>query len=109
METLLAADPVWFCYLLECADGSFYVGIAQDLASRVKRHNDGAGAPFTAARRPVKLVWSERCGECANARSREKEIKGWSRRKKLELVRKAEKADQSRNSNLVQRQTAGLP
>ena len=76
----------WFCYMVRCADGSFYVGISNDLDERVRRHNWGVGPKFTAQRRPVVLVWCERCGTSEAARFREKEIKGWSRAKKLRLV-----------------------
>ena len=65
-----------------------YVGIATDVAERVKRHNWGVGPRFTAQRRPVQLIWSERCGSSSSARAREKEIKGWSREKKLALAGK---------------------
>ena len=75
----------WFCYMLECSDGSLYVGITQNVAERVKRHNWGVGPAFTARRTPVELVWSELCGGAAAARRREKEIKGWSRERKFAL------------------------
>ncbi len=75
--------------MLQCKDGSIYVGIANDVEERVKRHNWGVGPSYTAKRRPVKLVWSERCQDCDEARWREKQIKGWSREKKLELMEKA--------------------
>ena len=52
----MEAGETWFCYMLECGDGSFYVGVARDSAQRVIRHNAGAGAKHTASRRPVKLV-----------------------------------------------------
>jgi predicted GIY-YIG superfamily endonuclease len=47
----------WFCYMVRCSDGSFYVGVATDLEARLKEHNWGVGARFTAKRRPVELVW----------------------------------------------------
>jgi putative endonuclease len=84
----------WFCYMLECRDHSLYVGIATDLVERVKRHNWGVGPEFTARRRPVKLIWYEKHGSAETARSREKEIKGWGRAKKLALVAKVDKARQ---------------
>ena len=77
---------IWFCYMVRCADRSFYVGISNDVDERVKRHNWGVGPKFAAQRRPVELVWSECCGSSEAARCREKEIKGWSRAKKLRLV-----------------------
>ena len=83
----MPAAEIWFCYMVRCKDGAFYVGIATDVEERVKRHNWGVGPEFTAKRRPVKLVWSVCCGSCEAARQREKEIKGWSRTKKFELVK----------------------
>jgi predicted GIY-YIG superfamily endonuclease len=74
--------------MVRCRDGSFYVGIAIDVADRINRHNWGVGPSYTAMRRPVELIWSARCGDVKSARRREKEIKGWSREKKLELARK---------------------
>jgi predicted GIY-YIG superfamily endonuclease len=72
--------------MVRCRDGSFYVGIANDVEERVKRHNWGVGPGYTAKRRPVELVWSECCGTSEAARRREREVKGWSRKKKSELV-----------------------
>jgi predicted GIY-YIG superfamily endonuclease len=65
------------------------VGIAQDVPERVKRHNWGVGPVFTAKRRPVELIWTERCGDSVAARRREKEIKGWNRNKKMGLIGKS--------------------
>lgn len=45
-------------YLLRCCDGSLYCGIATDLDRRVKQHNEGKGARYTAAHRPVVLEYS---------------------------------------------------
>jgi predicted GIY-YIG superfamily endonuclease len=78
----------WFCYMVRCKDGSLYVGIAKDVGKRIKRHNWGVGPGFTAERRPVELVWNERCGCSEAARAREKQIKGWSRSRKLALIDK---------------------
>jgi len=80
------ASETWFCYMVRCRDESLYVGIATDVLERVKRHNWGVGAKFTAARRPVTLVWTERQADYAAARRREEALKGWSRTKKLRLI-----------------------
>ena len=79
----------WSCYMVKCRDGALYVGIASDVLARVKRHNWGVGPEFTARRRPVELVWSEPCGSADAARRREKEIKGWSRVRKLALIQES--------------------
>ena len=73
-------------YILKCADGSFYVGSATDIEDRLKRHNSGNGAGFTALRRPVKLVYQEPCKNLGDAVKRERQIKKWSRDKKEALI-----------------------
>jgi putative endonuclease len=50
---------MFYCYILECADHSLYVGVTDDLQQRVQHHNQGKGSTCTAARRPVTLVWTE--------------------------------------------------
>jgi putative endonuclease len=77
--------------MVECRDRSLYVGIATDLGEREKEHNWGVGAEYTAKRRPVKLVWWQEYRTQDEARQREVEIKGWSRKKKFELIRKFER------------------
>jgi putative endonuclease len=77
----------WFCYLLECADGTLYCGITNDLDKRLAAHNAGAGAKYTRSRTPVELVFSEDCGDRSRAARRESQIKNWGRAAKLELVR----------------------
>ncbi len=46
----------WCLYLLECADGSYYAGITNDLENRIKAHNQGTGAKYTRGRSPVTLL-----------------------------------------------------
>jgi predicted GIY-YIG superfamily endonuclease len=75
----------WFVYILRCSDGSYYVGHTEDVAARVKRHQDGRGAAWTAARRPVSLVFEEEHLSEAAAVARERQIKRWSRQKKEAL------------------------
>jgi len=75
----------WFVYMLECADGSLYTGIARDLDARVRIHNDGTGAKYTRGRRPVKLIYSETTDSRSSALRREHEIKQLPRHSKLAL------------------------
>ena len=77
---------MWACYMVRCRDGSLYVGMTNDLEERIKEHNWGVKSEFTTKRRPVVLVWREKQTDRETARRREKEIKGWSRKKKLELI-----------------------
>jgi putative endonuclease len=81
-----AMDAPWFCYMVRCADDSFYIGVATEVEERIKEHNWGVGAAFTAKRRPVVLVWWEAFENQKSARGREAELKGWRREKKLGLI-----------------------
>jgi putative endonuclease len=49
-------DSPWFLYVVECRDFSLYTGITNNLQRRLKQHNSGKGAAYTAARRPVRLI-----------------------------------------------------
>ena len=85
--TELYDDTMHFVYILECADGSLYVGCTNNLEKRLKQHNDSKwGAHYTKIRRPVTLKYSETFHTLKAARSREAEIKGWRRGKKLTLL-----------------------
>ena len=80
------ARPVnWICYLLECADGTLYCGVTNDLDKRLAVHNAGTGAKYTRSRRPVKLAYAESCADKSAALQRECEIKRLSRKRKLAL------------------------
>ena len=73
-------------YILRCADDSFYVGHTDDLPGRERTHNDGCGARYTAARRPVRLVYSEQFDSVEQAIARERQLKGWGAGKKEALL-----------------------
>jgi predicted GIY-YIG superfamily endonuclease len=77
---------VYFVYIVQCADGSFYVGHTADLEERVKLHNEGRGALWTACRRPVVLAYQERQASEERAIARERQLKHWTRAKKLALI-----------------------
>ncbi len=79
----------WFVYLLQCADDSLYTGITIDLAQRLKQHNLGKGAKYTASRLPVELVWQETVGDRQAALKREYQLKQLSRAEKLRLVKES--------------------
>jgi putative endonuclease len=74
-------------YILECADGSYYVGSTNDLERRIWEHNEGIGAKYTARRRPVKLVYAAEFASIAEAYEREKQVQGWGRAKREALIR----------------------
>jgi putative endonuclease len=75
-----------YMYILECGDGSFYTGSTKDLSRRLWQHQNGLGANHTQKRLPVKLVYAEYFDRVADAFYREKQVQGWSRRKKTALI-----------------------
>ena len=76
----------WLFYIVRCKDNSFYSGITNDLAKRIKEHNDGTGARYTFSRRPVTLIYSEKYASRSEAGKREAQVKSWPRAKKEELI-----------------------
>jgi len=76
----------WQVYLVECADGSLYTGITNDLLARLRAHNQGEGAKYTRSRHPVKLVYTENYPDRSSASKREWEIKQLKREEKEELI-----------------------
>jgi putative endonuclease len=81
------SDKINCVYILLCSDNTLYTGWTNDLKSRITAHNAGAGAKYTKARLPVKLVYSEILNTKSEALKREIEIKKLSRKKKLELIK----------------------
>ncbi len=77
----------WCVYILECEDGSLYTGATNDLVRRFNEHRKGKGSKFVNSRKAVKIVFSEECKDRYAAFAREREIKGFSRQKKLKLVK----------------------
>jgi putative endonuclease len=75
-----------YMYILECADGSYYVGSTVNLGLRLEQHHNGEGANYTKTRLPVKLVYYETYHMVALAFKREKQVQGWSRAKKKALI-----------------------
>jgi predicted GIY-YIG superfamily endonuclease len=75
-----------YVYILRCSDGSYYIGHSVDLAARERTHNEGHGARFTAARRPVEIVYAEEWPNAIAAIRRERQLKRWSTAKKKALV-----------------------
>ena len=75
-----------FTSILRCADHTLYVGHTEDLATREQTHNDGRGAKYTAARRPVRMVYAEEHASVQSAIAREHQLKQWSHRKKEALI-----------------------
>ena len=80
----------YFVYILECKDGSFYTGFTSNLNKRLFEHNNTSlGAKSIKNKLPAKLVHKERFIDMVEALKREKEIKGWSRKKKIRSISNA--------------------
>ena len=73
-------------YILRCNDGSYYVGSTINLERRLWEHNEGVGAAYTRHRRPVELLWSADFARVDQAFAFEKQVQGWSRRKREALM-----------------------
>ena len=79
---------IYSVYILKCDDGTLYTGSTTDVEKRVREHNLlKKAAKYTRARRPVELVYSEKCINFAKAREREAEIKRMDRNEKLLLIK----------------------
>lgn len=78
---------MWHVYILECDDSTYYTGYTNHLEERLAKHNDGSGAKYTRARKPVRLIYSEEQPDKSSAMKREAEIKNYTRKKKEKLVK----------------------
>ena len=87
MQKKFRRTGIYYVYILECSDGTFYTGYTPDIKRRVKLHNDGKGAKYTKDRKPVKLVWCKEYKYFKKAFLEEKRIKGLTRVQKEKLVR----------------------
>lgn len=77
----------FWTYMLHCNGGYFYIGHTDDLERRVAQHETGYFPGFTRDHLPVKFVWSEEFPTREEAREMERRVKGWSRAKKMALIR----------------------
>lgn len=75
-----------YMYILECNNGAFYTGSTKNLVRRLQQHQNGEGANFTRKHLPVKLIYFEEFPRIDQAFYREKQVQGWSRRKKIALI-----------------------
>jgi putative endonuclease len=77
----------YFVYIVRCKDSSYYTGVTNSLQRRINEHNDGINKnSYTNSRIPVDLVWCQTFNDPDNAIQKEKQIKGWSRKKKEALI-----------------------
>ncbi|MCI0549725.1 MAG: GIY-YIG nuclease family protein [Anaerolineae bacterium] len=73
-------------YILECVDGSYYVGSTINLERQLLEHQEGRAARYTTQCLPVKLVYTEEYNHIAEAFEREKQVQNWSRAKREALI-----------------------
>jgi len=91
----------YFCYIVECADGTYYTGWSTDPVRRTRVHNSGRGAKYTRQHGPVRLVYVEPQPDRSQAMKREIAIKGYTRARKERLIQTAaDLASQEENHNL---------
>lgn len=79
-------DKPWFVYIAECSDSTLYVGVAKDVNKRINVHNTTNRCRYTRFRKPLKLKYKKECSNYNAARKKEREIKKFSRKKKLALI-----------------------
>lgn len=76
----------YYAYILECADGTYYIGSTDNLYARVAEHNEGRGASYTRSRLPARLVYHEDFENRSLAMKREWELKKLNREQKKRMV-----------------------
>ena len=81
---------IFYVYVLECQDGTYYTGYTNNLENRIKLHNKGLGAKYTRNRRPVKLVWYKEYKYFKKAFKEELALKKLTHKQKEELIKNAE-------------------
>jgi predicted GIY-YIG superfamily endonuclease len=86
MTASVDSNAAFFVYMVRCADGTLYTGLARDPQARVDVHNSGKGAKYTRSRLPVSLVYTEPCESLSAALKRERHLKPWSRARKEALI-----------------------
>ena len=77
-----------YVYILECADDSYYIGVTNNVGRRFIEHSTGIKEnSYTFSRRPLKLVYCRQFAKPMDAINFEKQLKGWTRGKKIALIR----------------------
>lgn len=77
---------MFFIYILLCDDNSLYTGYSPDPQKRFLTHKNGSGGKYTRSHRPIKIIYTEKLSTKSEALKRERQIKGWSRAKKIRLL-----------------------
>lgn len=77
---------MWFVYVIQCVDGSFYTGSTNNLKKRFLEHKNGVGGRYTRSHKPVKIIYFEKLPTRSKALKREAQIKSWSKGKKIRMI-----------------------
>jgi putative endonuclease len=85
-KAIIPPVAAFYCYIVECADGTFYTGWSTDPERRLRDHAAGRGARYTRAHRPMRLVFVEPQPDRASAMRRELVLKAMSRARKQALI-----------------------
>lgn len=82
------SESIWFVYIIKCADGSLYTGVATDVDRRFAEHEAGApkGAKYTRGKGPLELVYQREVGTRSEACKEELRVKSLSKEQKLALI-----------------------
>ena len=79
-------NSIGYVYILDCVNGKYYTGSTNNLELRLKEHDEGMGSNFTRKYSPFNLVYVEVFERVDLAFKREKQIQGWSHKKKKALI-----------------------
>lgn len=85
----------WHLYLLECKGGSYYAGITTDLDARFRAHQSGAGAKYTRANPPLRIVAFQSYPDRSSASVAEAQLKKIRRNKKLDFFTETQPPESS--------------
>jgi len=77
---------MWFVYILLCEDQSLYTGVSNNVDQRFFDHKNGKGGHYTRSHKPIKIIYEEVLDTKSMALKRERQIKGWSRGKKIKIL-----------------------
>ncbi len=78
---------LWYVYVLVCSDKSLYTGYSNKPNARLADHINGSGAKYTRSHKPIKRIYLEQLNSKSEALKRERQIKGWTRLKKIQILK----------------------
>lgn len=87
---------MYYTYIVQCSDGTYYTGYTTDINNRIRAHNQKKGAKYTRSRTPVVLMYHEEHKTKSDAMRREAAIKKLTREQKENLIQ-SRKKDHNRN------------